>query len=172
VIVEVDSNSPTPPYEQIRSQVATMIAAGTLPTGAQLPPIRQLAADLGLAANTVARAYRELEVEGLVHSRVRHGTVVAPIRGPLDPGEVRRRLADAAAAYATAARQLGVGADEARHAADAALAQANAATPPDLAAAPPAAHPATPPDLPAPPAAAPPAAAPPAAHPAAPPRRS
>jgi DNA-binding transcriptional regulator YhcF (GntR family) len=122
VIVEVDPGSPTPPYEQIRSQVATMIAAGTLSAGAQLPPIRQLAADLGLAANTVARAYRELEVEGLVHSRVRHGTVVAPSRGPLDPGEVRRRLGEAAATFATTTRQLGVSPDEARHAIDSALA--------------------------------------------------
>ena len=77
MIIRVDPGSPTPPYEQIRAQVATMIEVGTLPPGTQLPPIRQLAADLGLAANTVARAYRELELEGFVTSRVRHGTTVA-----------------------------------------------------------------------------------------------
>ena len=81
MIIEVDPGSPTPPYEQIRHQLAQMIGAGTLAEGTQLPPIRQLAADLGLAANTVARAYRELEHEGLVRSRVRHGTVVAAGRG-------------------------------------------------------------------------------------------
>ena len=91
VIVEVDTTNPTPPYEQIRGQVATMIAAGTLAPGAQLPPIRQLAADLGLAANTVARAYRELESAGLVASRVRHGTTVTTTRPELPHGEVRRR---------------------------------------------------------------------------------
>jgi DNA-binding transcriptional regulator YhcF (GntR family) len=108
VIVEVDPGSPVPPYEQIRGQLATMIAAGTLAAGDQLPPIRQLAADLGLAANTVARAYRELEGSGLVTSRVRHGTTVTAHRPALAHGEVHRRLEEAARSYATAARQLGV----------------------------------------------------------------
>jgi len=121
MIVEVDTTSPTPPYEQIRGQVATMIAAGTLPAGAHLPPIRQLAADLGLAANTVARAYKELEVEGLVVSRVRHGTTVTKTAHPLPRAEIRRRLDDAAASYATVARQLGVAPDDAEAAIHAAL---------------------------------------------------
>jgi DNA-binding transcriptional regulator YhcF (GntR family) len=112
VIIQVDPASPTPPYEQIRAQVATMIEAGTLVAGTQLPPIRQLAADLGLAANTVARAYRELELEGFVVSRVRHGTTVAD-RPALGRGEIRRRVDEAAHAYAAIARQLGVDADEA-----------------------------------------------------------
>ncbi len=109
MIVEVDPGHPTPPYEQIRAQIATMIAARTLAPGTHLPPIRQLAADLGLAANTVARAYRELEADGLVHSRVRHGTTVTDQRIRAMPrSEVRRRLADAASTYAALARQLGV----------------------------------------------------------------
>ena len=112
MIIQVDPGSPTPPYEQIRAQVATMIEAGTLPTGTQLPPIRQLAADLGLAANTVARAYRELELEGFVTSRVRHGTTVAA-RPALGRTEIRRRIDEAAHAFAAIARQLGVDADEA-----------------------------------------------------------
>jgi len=107
VIVEVDTTSPTPPYEQIRAQLARMIGAGVLPAQTQLPPIRQLAADLGLATNTVARAYRELELEGLVTSRVRHGTVVHPQR-TLSRAEVDRTLADAARAYVAVVRQLGV----------------------------------------------------------------
>jgi DNA-binding transcriptional regulator YhcF (GntR family) len=112
MIIEVDPGSPTPPYEQIRVQIVTMIEAGTLPAGAQLPTIRQLAADLGLAANTVARAYRELEVGGWVVSRVRHGTTVA-VRTPMPEADVRRRLHEAAQAYATLAQQLGVDPDEA-----------------------------------------------------------
>lgn len=112
MIIQVDPDSPTPPYEQIRAQVAMMIEAGTLSTGAQLPSIRQLAADLGLAANTVARAYRELELEGFVISRVRHGTAVAD-RPALGRSEIRRRVDEAARAYAAIARQLGVGPDEA-----------------------------------------------------------
>ncbi|MFS8478021.1 MAG: GntR family transcriptional regulator [Micromonosporaceae bacterium] len=113
MIVEVDTASPVPPYEQIRSQLARMIEAGVLATGAQLPPIRQLAADLGLATNTVARAYRELEADGLVVSRVRHGTTVAPQRARLSPAQARQRLAEAARAYAALARQLGVSPGEA-----------------------------------------------------------
>jgi Predicted transcriptional regulators len=107
----VDPGSPTPPYEQIRAQIATMIEAGALPAGTQLPPIRQLAADLGLAANTVARAYRELEAGGWVVSRVRHGTTVAA-RRRMPAADVRRRLREAAHAYVALARQLGVGPDE------------------------------------------------------------
>jgi DNA-binding transcriptional regulator YhcF (GntR family) len=113
MIVEVDTDSAVPPYEQIRHQLATMIGTGVLDAGAQLPPIRQLAADLGLATNTVARAYRELESDGLVVSRVRHGTTVAHAAPGLPRAEVRRRLTEAARTYVAAARQLGVGADEA-----------------------------------------------------------
>jgi GntR family transcriptional regulator len=113
VIITVDPASPTPPYEQIRRQVATIIEAGALSAGAQLPTIRQLAADLGLAANTVARAYRELEIEGLVASRVRHGTTVVA-RPAMARREVQLRLDEAAHSYATLARQLGVDDDEAQ----------------------------------------------------------
>jgi len=113
MIVEVDTDSAVPPYEQIRQQLATMIGAGVLDAGTHLPPIRQLAADLGLATNTVARAYRELESEGLVVSRVRHGTTVAEGAPGLPRAEVRRRLAEAAHTYAATARQLGVDANEA-----------------------------------------------------------
>jgi DNA-binding transcriptional regulator YhcF (GntR family) len=49
---------PTPPYEQLRRQLADLIGSGVLTTGDRLPPVRQLAADLGLAAGTVARTYR------------------------------------------------------------------------------------------------------------------
>jgi GntR family transcriptional regulator len=116
VIIEVDTGDPVPPYEQIRSQLATMIASGVLSSGDRLPPVRQLAADLGLAVNTVARAYRELESDGLVVGRVRHGTTVTAGPSPLPPAEVQRRLADAARSFAVATRQLGVTAAEAERA--------------------------------------------------------
>jgi DNA-binding transcriptional regulator YhcF (GntR family) len=75
--IQVDLTAPTPPYEQIRSQIASLIAVGTLAAGQRLPPVRSLAADLGVAAGTVARAYKELESAGLLISRRRHGTTVA-----------------------------------------------------------------------------------------------
>ena len=76
--ITVDVTSGVPPYEQIRGQVGSLIAAGVLPAGTRLPTVRDLAADLGVAVGTVVRAYRELEAAGLVVSRRRTGTVVAP----------------------------------------------------------------------------------------------
>ena len=75
--ISVNLRSATPPYEQIRAQVASLIAVGALPQGTRLPTVRSLAADLGIAAGTVARAYRELEQAGLIVTRRRNGTVVA-----------------------------------------------------------------------------------------------
>ena len=103
----VDTASPVPPYEQIRTQLAELIETGVLAEGARLPAIRQLAGDLGLAAGTVARAYRELETSGHVVSRVRHGTTVAARPRP-SPAESRARLAEAARAYAGVVRALGL----------------------------------------------------------------
>jgi GntR family transcriptional regulator len=75
--IEVDLASSVPPYEQVRLQVVAHVAAGRLRAGDRLPTIRALAADLGVAAGTVARAYRELEAAGVVVTRRRSGTVVA-----------------------------------------------------------------------------------------------
>jgi len=110
--IEVDTDSPMPAYEQIRAQISTMVGSGLLPVGAPLPSIRQLAGDLGLAVNTVARAYRELESAGTVVSRVRHGTVVADAPH-LPQAESQRRLDEAAASYTLICRQLGISAEEA-----------------------------------------------------------
>ncbi len=104
----VDSASPTPPYEQVRAQLAAKISNGQLVPGTRLPTVRQLAEDLALATNTVARAYRELEAAGLVETRGRAGTVVSAA------GDASRAyLVAAARDYATLARDLGVPADEA-----------------------------------------------------------
>jgi DNA-binding transcriptional regulator YhcF (GntR family) len=75
--ISVDLRSATPPYEQIRSQISSLIVTGTLSVGSRLPTVRRLAADLGIAAGTVGRAYKELEASGLIESRRRNGTVVA-----------------------------------------------------------------------------------------------
>lgn len=76
MFLQVDTTSPVPPYEQVRTQLAALIEGGALGEGDRLPPIRQLAGDLGMATNTVQRAYRELEAQGLIQTRGRHGTVV------------------------------------------------------------------------------------------------
>ncbi|MEO8283157.1 MAG: GntR family transcriptional regulator [Pseudarthrobacter sp.] len=75
--ISVDLHSAIPPYEQIRSQISALIATGALEAGSRLPTVRSLAADLGIAVGTVARAYKELEAVGLIESRRRNGTVVA-----------------------------------------------------------------------------------------------
>jgi DNA-binding transcriptional regulator YhcF (GntR family) len=113
VIVTVEQGSPVPPYEQLREQLTTMIRSRVLAPGSQLPPIRQLAGDLALATGTVARAYRELEADGLVESRGRHGTVVTDSVPALGAHDRRAELEAAAEAFATRVRHLGVGADEA-----------------------------------------------------------
>ena len=106
MIIDVDPSSAVPVFEQVRSQLADMIRTGVLPAGFRLAPIRQLAADLALAPGTVARVYRELESEGLVVSRVRHGTVVADLSAAesVDSDEV---LAGSARTYAATAARLG-----------------------------------------------------------------
>jgi DNA-binding transcriptional regulator YhcF (GntR family) len=82
--IRLDPADKAPPYEQIKAAVIGLVASGALATGFRLPPIRQLAGDLGLAPNTVARAYRELEADGFVRSRGRRGTTVAghPVPAP------------------------------------------------------------------------------------------
>lgn len=74
--IAIDPDSAVPPYEQVRLRIAELAADGTLPAGTRLPPVRQLATELGLAVNTVARSYKELEQAGLVTTRGRAGTVV------------------------------------------------------------------------------------------------
>jgi DNA-binding transcriptional regulator YhcF (GntR family) len=76
-MVTVDTARSLPPFEQIRSQYAGQIATGELAPGTRLPTVRQLATELGVAVNTVARAYRELESAGLVETRGRAGTCVS-----------------------------------------------------------------------------------------------
>jgi DNA-binding transcriptional regulator YhcF (GntR family) len=75
-LLSIDPDNSVPPFEQLRTQVAAMTVAGELEPGQKLPTVRQLAADLGLAANTVARAYRELEADGVISTQGRRGTFV------------------------------------------------------------------------------------------------
>ena len=94
--IRLDPGSAVAPYEQVRRRIAELAASGGLAAGTRLPPVRQLAADLGLAANTVARAYRELEQAGLVQTRGRAGTVVTAraARVPAEAVQAARRYAE------------------------------------------------------------------------------
>jgi GntR family transcriptional regulator len=113
MIIEIHTDSLIPPYDQIRTQVETMAASGVLPAGHQLPSIRQLAADLGLAPGTVARAYRELETAGVVVTHAGRGTTISADKPRLSEPERRARLISAARDYLTATQRLGVDTDQA-----------------------------------------------------------
>jgi DNA-binding transcriptional regulator YhcF (GntR family) len=110
VIIAVDPDRPLPVYEQVREQVARMVAAGTLQPGTRLPTIRQLAVDLGLAKGTVAKAYELLESDAVIETRGRKGSFVLEMQ-PVPVRDQRTGLRDAADALVVVAKQLG--ADEA-----------------------------------------------------------
>lgn len=115
-LISIDVSSSQPPFEQVRAQLARRISDRTLAVGTRLPTVRALATELGLAANTVARAYRELEETGMVETRGRAGTFVSALGD-----RSRIALRQAAAEYAATARALGIDHDEAVQAVRAAL---------------------------------------------------
>ncbi|TFB71069.1 GntR family transcriptional regulator [Cryobacterium sp. Hz9] len=99
----IDPESGTPPFEQLRSQVIAAVRSGELAHDARLPTVRALAAELGLATNTVARAYRELERDSVIETRGRFGSFIAPNGDAAD-----RNAQTAADAFALRIEQLGV----------------------------------------------------------------
>ncbi|MFJ6700488.1 GntR family transcriptional regulator [Streptomyces sp. NPDC091272] len=101
--IVVDFDDATAPYEQLRAQISEQARSGALPVGYRLPTVRGLAAELGLAANTVAKAYRALEADGVIETRGRNGTLVAAAGDAAD-----REAASAAREYAERARRLGL----------------------------------------------------------------
>ena len=111
----IDADSATAPFEQVRTQIASAVAAGQLSAGTKLPTVRQLAADLGLAANTVARAYRELEADSVIATHGRRGTFVRS--EVVDDSRTQSSAAGtaraAAAEYVHTVRQLGLNSHEA-----------------------------------------------------------
>ncbi|MFJ4448525.1 GntR family transcriptional regulator [[Kitasatospora] papulosa] len=101
--IAVDPDSATAPYEQLRAQLSEQTRSGDLPVGYRLPTVRGLAGELGLAANTVAKAYRALEADGVIETRGRNGTFVAAAGDA-----AARNAATAAQDYAEHARRLGL----------------------------------------------------------------
>lgn len=100
--VRLDSRADQPLFDQLRMQIIAGMREGRLPAGTRLPTVRDLAKRLGLAVNTVARTYRELELAGIVETRGRYGTFVARV----DPAD--DAMAAAARVYVDTARKLGI----------------------------------------------------------------
>ncbi len=109
--IHVSNADGTPYYSQIVSQVKFLIASGRLEPGEQLPPVRQLAEQLTLNPNTVARAYRELEGEAVVVSKRGAGVFVADGVSPLSRREKDRVLGERIDVLLATASQLGIDVD-------------------------------------------------------------
>ena len=103
----VDPSAGAPPFEQVRDGIRAQVESGALAPGFRLPPVRSLAESLGLAANTVARAYKELEALGVVETRGRAGTFVASRTAPDGATDA------AARAFVLESRRQGLSKDEA-----------------------------------------------------------
>ncbi len=106
----LDPFAPEPPVEQLRAQIASRAAAGDLPAGTRLPTVRALAAELELAVNTVAKAYRRLEADGVIVTEGRRGTFIASTTAAASPA-----AHTAAEEYAGHARRVGLTLPEAVH---------------------------------------------------------
>ena len=88
----LDLATGVPAYRQIIDQVLGAIASGTLQGGDQLPTVRQLAVDLSINPNTVVRAYRELEIRGILTTQQGIGTFVTTQPVPVDEAVRQRQL--------------------------------------------------------------------------------
>jgi DNA-binding transcriptional regulator YhcF (GntR family) len=100
--LRVDLKAGRPLFDQLRTQVIDGVRDGALPPGSRLPTVRELAGQLGVAVNTVARAYRELETAAIVETRGRFGTFIARY----DPTDAA--MAAAAREYVHVAHGLGL----------------------------------------------------------------
>lgn len=103
----LDTRSGVPVYRQLIDQVLGGRASGTLPPGTQLPTVRQVAVDLAINPNTVLRAYRELEIRGVLETQQGTGTFIAPQEVRRDEVERRRQLQQLAGEFAARAGAAG-----------------------------------------------------------------
>lgn len=106
--LKIDAASHTPIYEQVVAQVRALVASGRLAAGERLPSVRGLAESLLINPNTAARAYRELELEGVVVSRQGHGVFVGDQAAPFRAAQRRRMLAASVDRLFAEAEQLGL----------------------------------------------------------------
>lgn len=108
----LSAQSGVPLYRQIIDQVLAAVAAGALVPGDQLPTVRQVAVDLEINLNTVLRAYRELEIRGVLDTQQGTGTFVAAQQTAQDPTERERQLRELTAEFVARAGASGFSAEE------------------------------------------------------------
>jgi GntR family transcriptional regulator len=111
VQIHVNEADGTPYYQQVANQVKFLVASGRLEADEKLPSVRKLAEQLMINPNTVARAYRELESEGVVQTRRGSGVFVAEGGSPLSRKEKNRILGERIETLLTEAHQLDVSLD-------------------------------------------------------------
>ncbi len=109
---QLDLHSGVPVYRQVIDQVVAGIATGSLRGGDQLPTVRQLAVDLSINPNTVIRAYRELEIRGLLETQQGTGTFISHKKIPRDDAERQRKLSQLAGECLARAGAAGFTAEE------------------------------------------------------------
>ena len=105
--ITIDERDRRPLYQQVVDEIKALIAAGELPEGSSLPPVRQVAADLGVNLNTIAYAYRQLQKQGLV--KIRHGSgavVTSRLLNETTEEQLRSQLATALTHLALAGLKL------------------------------------------------------------------
>jgi DNA-binding transcriptional regulator YhcF (GntR family) len=111
VTLSIDRNLKKPVYEQVAAQVRQLVASGALVPGATLPSVRQLAGDLGVNLNTVARAYRLLKAEGFLTIRDRAGVTVSAPAGQIGHSD-QAKLLDQLRVTLAQLRQAGIAPDD------------------------------------------------------------
>src|SRR3954464_12800430 len=110
--LKISATDGVPIYVQIVRQIKQLVGSGALGAGEELPPIRALAERLVVNPNTVARAYRELELAGVVEKRRTSGTYVSDAGSRLARRERLKIVAERIDALLAEARNLGIGTDE------------------------------------------------------------
>lgn len=110
--LRIDARQATPIYDQLVTQVKLAVAGGTVRPGDALPSVRRLAVELRVNPNTVARAWRELEAEGLVETRRGQGTFVADSARRAPKAQRTKAATEAVARTVAEARALGLSRDE------------------------------------------------------------
>jgi len=113
-LFDVDPARAEPLFQQLVDSVKRAVARGRLRPGDQLPSVRELARELVINPNTIAKAFRALEAEGVTYSRRGAGTFIAERRSVYAPEERERRLREGLEPLLADARNLGATAEEAR----------------------------------------------------------